>query len=308
MNALERPIVCIVGPTASGKTAAAIELAIALEGEIVSADSVQLYRRLDVGTAKPTAEQRAAVRHHMIDVADPVEIYSAVRYAQEAIRAIEEAEGRGALPFLVGGTGQYVAAITQGLSPAPAPPNPELRGRLEDDLRSRGLAALAARLADIDPRAAETVDLHNPRRVLRALEVRLATGRSIRELERPGRPARRALVLGLTVERGELSRRIAARTAAMFEAGLVDEVRGLAAMGYSWGSAVGVALGYKQVLGYLLGRAGLTEAREETVAATRRYARRQMTWFRNRERVEWFDARADTVKRMRRRIDVFLEA
>lgn len=300
------PLICLVGPTGAGKTVAAIELAVRLNGEIVCADSRQVFRRMDIGTAKPTVEQRTRVRHHLLDVADSMEDFSVVRFRREALAAIDEIESKGKLPFLVGGTGQYVEAMTKGLSPAPAPPDPALRDHLQRILDQRGPAALIDKLRELDPSAGAGIDLKNPRRVMRALEVQIQTGQSIRQLERPGQPARRALVLGIDVPRPELRERIRRRVDQMFRDGFVDEVRGLWSSGYAYGSAASTAIGYAQVFAYLLGRCRLAEAQQATVTATHGYARRQVTWFKNRESVHWIAAGDEMLDAMTRQALDFL--
>ncbi|MDP6184562.1 MAG: tRNA (adenosine(37)-N6)-dimethylallyltransferase MiaA [Gammaproteobacteria bacterium] len=303
---VDLPLICLVGPTASGKTDLAMEVVPSFDGEVVAADSRQIYRGMNVGTSKPTQSQQEHVKHHMIDVADPFDDYSVVRYLRGALEAIEAIESRNKVPFLVGGTGHYVEALTRGL--APAPYTPDLRRELERDLEQFGVDTLAERLQDLDPRGAQTTDLRNPRRVLRALEVKLATGHSIRDEERPGRSARHALVLGLDVPRSELIGRIQNRSAKMFENGLLDETRRLWSSGYARESAASRSIGYREVFEYLLGNSTLRTAREATVKATSRYARRQMTWFRNRETVEWYSQGPDTTGQISRRIDEFLTA
>ncbi|MCY3800452.1 MAG: tRNA (adenosine(37)-N6)-dimethylallyltransferase MiaA [Chloroflexi bacterium] len=301
---VDSPLICIVGPTASGKTGLALEVAPLFDGEVVAADSRQIYRGMNIGTSKPTMCEQKRLRHHMIDVADPFDEFSVVSYLRGALEAINEIESRGRTPFLVGGTGQYVEALTRGVSPAPA--NPEIRRKLEDDLVRYGIDDLAARLRSLDPVGAGTIDLKNPRRVLRAIEVKLATGKSIRELEERGQPARRTLVLGLHLPRAELSERIRLRVDMMIEQGLLDEARRLWSSGHGKDSVASRTIGYSQAFDYLFGRCTLAEAREATAVATRQYARRQMTWFRNRERVEWYPRGRDTVDGVSRRIREFL--
>ena len=301
---VDSPLICLVGPTASGKTDLAMEIVPRFNGEVVAADSRQIYRGMDIGTSKPTRWEQKRVRHHMIDVADPFDEFSVVRYLQGALKAMEAIESRGRTPFLVGGAGQYVEALTRGVSPAPT--NAEIRRELENDLARQGIDRLADRLRSLDPLGARTVDLKNPRRVLRAMEVKLATGKSIRELEKRGRPTRRTLVLGLHLPRAELSNRIQRRIDVMIEKGLLDEARRLWAGGHAENSVASRTIGYRQAFDYLFGRCTLSEAREATAATTRQYARRQMTWFRNRESVEWYSHGQDTVEQISRRIDEFL--
>ncbi|MCY4107659.1 MAG: tRNA (adenosine(37)-N6)-dimethylallyltransferase MiaA [Chloroflexi bacterium] len=301
---IDSPLICIVGPTAAGKTDLALEVAPLFDGEVVAADSRQIYRGMDIGTSKPTASEQKRVRHHMIDVADPFDEFSVVSYRRGALEAIKEIESRGRTPFLVGGTGQYVEALTRGVSPAPT--NAGIRRKLEDDLARHGIDELAARLRRLDPLAAGTIDLKNPRRVLRAIEVKLATGNSIRELEERGSPARRVLVVGLRLSRVELSERIRRRVDMMIDRGLLDEARRLWSSGHGKASVASRTIGYSQAFDYLSGRCTLAEAREATAVATRQYARRQSTWFRNRESVEWYPRGPDTVAQVSRRVHEFL--
>ncbi len=302
---VDLPLICVVGPTASGKTDLALQLAASVGGEIVAADSRQIYRGMDIGTAKPSQQQRKLVPHHMIDVAGVLDRYSVVRYFREAMAAIESIEARGRVPFLVGGTGQYVEAFTRGIDPAPS--DAEMRARLEEDLRRDGLESMARRLRELDPAAAGTTDLRNPRRVVRALEIQLAEGRSIRELERPGQSARQTLVIGLDVPRPELLHRIARRTEWMYGAGLLDEARRFWGSGHARDSVASATIGYRDAFAYLAGLRSLREAKDATTKATGQYARRQMTWFRNRESVEWYHPGAAMTQDILLRIDGFLE-
>ena len=292
------PLVCVVGPTGAGKSAVAIQLALHFGGESVSADSRQIYRGMDIGTAKVGPEQRALVPHHVLDIRDPDDDYSLHQYSADAETAIFAIRSRGRLPVVVGGSGHYISALTRGLRPPTAPPGPAIRVELNRLLENEGPAALAARLQALDPVAYADIDVQNPRRLIRAIEVHMATGQSIRELESLRPVPWRPLVFGLRVERAVLAATIAARTGEMFSSGLMDEIRRLLAAGFSWNSALGRSIGYVQGLSYLFGRLSRAEAIQATTIATRQYARRQMTWFRNRETVQWFDVDDNLVDRL----------
>ncbi len=284
------PLLALVGPTAVGKTALSLELADALGGEIVSADSRQIYRRLDIGTAKPTPAERARAPHHLIDVVDPDQPLTLAEYQRLAYAAIADIHARGRLPLLVGGTGLYVRAVLEGLRIPPAPPDATLRARLEEEAAAAGAPALHAQLAAIDPTAAARIDPRNVRRVIRALEVCLATGRPISEQQGAEPPPYRILRVGLTRPRPELYARIDARVDAMIAAGLVDEVRSLLARGYSSRLPALSGLGYRQIIRYLAGELSLAEAVQEIKRQTRRFVHQQQTWFRPDDpRIRWYD-------------------
>ncbi len=274
------PLLAIVGPTAVGKTALAIALAQALGGEIVSADSRQVYRGMDIGTAKPSAAERAAAPHHLIDVVDPDEEFSLARYQDLATAAIGEIAGRGRLPLLVGGTGQYLAAVLEGWQVPRVAPQPELRAALEREAQERGAAALHERLVRVDPAAAAGILPTNVRRVIRALEVYQVTGRPISEQQTRQQPPYAARTLWLTLPTDELYSRIDARVDGMIAAGLVEEVRGLLARGYGWDLPAMSSLGYREFQPYIDGRASLAEAIQQLKYDTHAFARRQPNWFR----------------------------
>jgi tRNA dimethylallyltransferase len=269
----------LVGPTAVGKTAAAIALAEALPAEIISADSRYLYRGLDIGTAKPSAAERARVPHHLIDVTTPDQPWSLAEYQAAAFAAIQDVLGRGHLPVLVGGTGQYVRAVTDGWLVPPGAPAGPLRAELEQLLAEGGVGALAERLRAVDPDSAAIVDTRNPRRVIRALEVALTTGESFVAQRRKSPPPFEPIWLGLWLPRPELYARIDARIDAMLAAGLVAEVEGLVAQGYGWELPAMSAVGYRRIGAYLRGDQTLAEAVLEIRRATRQFVRRQANWF-----------------------------
>jgi tRNA dimethylallyltransferase len=283
-----RPI-ALIGPTAAGKSDVGVWLARELGGEVVNADAMQLYRGMDIGTAKLTEEQRAGVRHHLLDVLDVTETASVAAYQRHARRVVTGLLAEGRVPIVVGGSGLYVSALLDDLR-FPGT-DPEVRAALQARLDEVGPAALHARLRGLDPVAAEAILPSNGRRIVRALEVIELTGQPFSaSMPRPG-PARFGTVLiGLDREPAELDERIGRRTDAMFDAGLVEEVRGLIPEGLREGRTASRALGYQQVLSALDGHGDLGAARAETARATRRFVRRQRSWFRRDRRVAWLDA------------------
>lgn len=281
-------LVAIVGPTASGKSAIALELAGALGGEIVNGDSRQIYRRMDIGTAKPTAEERRRVRHHLFDIADPRETYSLALYQRDAARVFEEIWSRGSFPWLVGGTGQYVWGLLENWSVPEVAPNEALRAELSGFAEDHGAGALHARLAAVDAVAAERIDARNVRRVVRAIEVFEQTGRPISEWQTKGEPPFEYLLFGIDVPLVELDERINRRVEAMIEAGFVQEVERLLDEGVPGDAPAMSSIGYAQMVRHVTGELSLEEAVEETKRATRRLARRQRQWFRKSDpRIRW---------------------
>ena len=284
------PLVAIVGPTASGKSALALRLARERSGEIVSCDSLQVYRGLDVGSAKATSAERAEVPHHLLDVADPGEVFSAADYARLARAALDGVRGRGRLPIVAGGTGLYLRALLVGLFEGP-PRDEALRRRLEALGDRFGDERLHRLLGRVDPAAAGRIGPRDRVRVVRALEVYRATGRPISEEQRRGaEPLRgyRTLVVGLDPGRAALRAAIEARTRQMLEQGLMDEVRGLLSRGTDPLARPLQAIGYRQALSVLRGEMTVEDAERAIVTATLRFAKRQMTWFRHQEEVRWF--------------------
>ncbi len=277
-------LVVIAGPTAVGKTRAGIELALQFNGEVVNADSRYLYRGMDIGVAKPDAGERRGVPHHLIDVAGPSDEMSLAIFQSLAMRAIAGVIARGRVPFLVGGTPLYVNAVVEGWRIPRVPPNPALRARLEAEAVRVGLPALAARLAAVDPAAAERSGT-NPRRVVRALEVYEATGRPMSELEGKGPSPFAAFELGLTMPREALYRAVDNRVDAQIAHGLVDEVRALLEGGLDPAASSMTSLGYRQLVPYLCGEITLSEAVARIKADTHRYVRHQQTWLRRNRRL-----------------------
>jgi tRNA dimethylallyltransferase len=282
-------IIVICGPTAVGKTAAGIAVAAAVGGEIVSADSMQVYRYMDIGTAKPTAAEQAAARHHLIDVVDPDEPFDAAVYAELGRRALAELVRRGRVPVVVGGTGLYIKALLQGLFRSEAR-DPALRARLRAEAEAEGTAALHARLQTCDPRTAARLHPNDRVRILRALEVFEATGRPISELQgahRFGDAPYRTLKIGLTLDRPTLYGRIDRRVEAMLAAGLEDEVRALLARGYGPQLKPMQSIGYSHLTALIAGTVSREECLRTLQRDTRRFAKRQLTWFRADSEIVW---------------------
>jgi tRNA dimethylallyltransferase len=281
-------VVAVVGPTATGKSALALALAQQLGGEVVNADSMQLYQGMDIGTAKLPASARAGVPHHLLDIWPVRRTASVAEYQRLARAAVDEVLGRGAVPLLVGGSGLYVRAVLDEFE-FPGT-DPALRAALEAELAGRGPAPLYERLRVADPAAAATILPSNGRRIVRALEVITLTGRPFTASLPGPRPAYRSVQLALDRDRAVLDQRIADRVAQMWQAGLVEEVRALVGQGLPEGRTARAALGYQQVLAYLTGQLSEAGAYEETIRATRRFVRRQRSWFRRDPRPVWLDA------------------
>ena len=285
-------MVVICGPTASGKTALAVALARALGGEVVSADSMQVYRRMDIGTAKPTAEEMGGVPHHMIDVADPGENYSVARYVEQAVPVVDGIIARGKLPIVAGGTGLYIDSLVAGRVFAPFPEDGTLRRSLQDRARAEGLPVLLEELRRVDPGAAARLHPNDEKRILRALEVYLSTGRTITQHneETKGLPNRYTpLTIGLDFERREdLRARIDRRVDEMMERGLEGEVRRLLAEGVPAGCTAMQAIGYKELAAAILEGRPVSDGAEEVKLRSRQYAKRQLTWFRRNPSIHWF--------------------
>ena len=287
-------ILCLAGPTASGKTALAVELAKDLNGEIVSCDSMQVYRRMDIGTAKPSREEMQGIPHHMIDVAEPDEDFSVSRYCAMAAPIVDDIVARGKTAIIAGGTGLYMDSLIRGNDFAPFP-STGVRERLEAEADEVGLPAMLARLREIDPDTADRVS--DRKRILRALEVYLETGETITEHNRKTRllpPKYTPLWLGLDfADRGELYRRIDKRVDIMLEMGLMEEIRSLLDSGIPEKCTAMQAIGYKEFVNALEGREPLSQAAEEVKKASRHYAKRQLTWFRRNPAVRWLVRNGD---------------
>lgn len=292
-------LVVVAGPTASGKSALGIALAQAFSGEIVSADSRQIYRGLDIGSAKVTPAERALVPHHLLDVADPREVYTVARFQQEAIRAIDDILARGRQPFLVGGSPHYIQAVVDHLDIPPIPPQPELRAQLE----ARPLEELLVELERLDPASAAAVDHRNPRRVIRALEVCLATGRPFSEQRGVAAPLYNCLQLAIDWPRAELYARIDRRVDERMEQGMVEEVRRLLSEGISHERLEAFGLEYRFISRLLRGEfASESEMVQRLKFAIHDFTRRQLTWLRKDQRITWIDGhRLETAHQVVRR-------
>ncbi len=291
MNPLHPPLIVLVGPTAVGKTQTAIQLAERLNGEIVSADSRLFYRGMDIGTAKPSLEDRARIPHHLIDVADPDQIWSLAVFQKAAREAIAGIHAKGRLPFLVGGTGQYIRAVTKGWTPPLVGPDTNLRVVLEKLSLEHSKYWLHAKLNLLDPRAAEKIDPRNVRRTIRALEVIFSTGRPFSEQKGQADSPYTLLEVGLLRPRKELYQRVDVRIDAMFEQGLLDEVRGLLSKGYSPELPTMSAIGYGECVAVLKGKMTEEQAKREMRRITRVFVRRQANWFKeNDPKIRWFDS------------------
>lgn len=284
-------IIAIAGPTASGKSALALELCKRLDGELISLDSMQIYRGLDIGTAKPTKAEQAEVRHHMIDICEPTENFSAAEFAERAHKVIADVQSRGKKAVLCGGTGLYLDTVLGRLDFGEIESDEKLRGELIAFAEKNGAEALHERLREIDPQAAEKIHPNNVRRVARAIEIYELTGKTKTEHDREAisDSPYESLIIGLDYDDREvLYNRINRRVDAMIEAGLEGEVRSLVSRGLlSAESTAGQAIGYKEMLGYIAGDCSLGDAVEKIKLGTRRYAKRQLTWLRRNQDINW---------------------
>ena len=287
----KHPVVAVIGPTAAGKSALSLALAEALDGEVINADSMQLYRGMDIGTAKLTVEERRGVPHHVLDIWDVTAPASVATYQALARAAIDDVRRRGRVPLLVGGSGLYVRAVLEHFE-FPGT-DPALRASLEAALATDGPSPLHARLAVLDPVAAARILPSNGRRIVRALEVIELTGQPFVAVLPSPTPAYDSVQLGVDQETPALDARIAARVEHMWAAGLIDEVRALEAQGLRDGLTASRALGYQQVLAHLDGQRSSAEAAVETIQATKRFVRRQRKWFRREPHIEWLDGAAE---------------
>ncbi len=285
------PLVAVVGPTASGKTALGVEIARLVGGEVVSCDSMQLYKGMDIASAKPTADEMCGIPHHMISVAEITEKYSVARYVDEAKRIILDIYSRGKTPVLVGGTGLYFSSLVDNVDFADEPDNTELRERLNKEAEELGNEAMLSRLAEVDPECAERLHPNNLKRILRALEVYYSTGETITEWQRRSKqtPSQYDLLaVGLRyADRQRLYDRINRRVDIMLQNGLLEEAKSALA---TESATAAQAIGHKELFPYLRGECSLDEAVESLKRETRRYAKRQITWFSRDERINWLDA------------------
>ena len=302
------PLIVVVGPTAVGKTALAIRLVESVGGEILSADSRQIYRGMDIGTAKATPQEQARARHHLIDLIDPDEVLGLAQFQALAYALIDRLHAQGTTPFLVGGTGQYVQAVVEGWQVPRVEPDEALRRELYEQAETAGAQALHDRLRALDPAAAERIDARNVRRIVRALEVCLLTGQPISRQQTKQPPPYRILRLGLSLPRSQLYQRIDRRVDAMMAAGLEAEVRGLVARGYGFDLPALSGVGYGQFAPYLAGEATLDDVVREIKQATRRFVRQQGNWFRqNDPLIHWLDAADEPFAPALARVESFLE-
>ena len=290
-----KKIVAIVGPTASGKSALALELARRLSGEIVSCDSMQVYKKMNIGTAKPTEAEMTEIRHHLIDVVEPDTSFSCADYVRLATEAVEDILSRGKLPIFCGGTGLYLDAFLRGTDFETTEIDEDLRRELEEYARVNGNSALHAMLREIDPESADAIHENNVKRVIRAIEIYRTSGKTKTELDRIsllGEPKYDAAVIGLHYsDRDVLAQRINKRVDIMLDTGLLEETGELYDAGiFEKNSTATQAIGYKEMLGFIRGETSLDEATEILKNATRKYAKRQMTWFRQKPYVTWVDA------------------
>jgi len=289
-------LVAVVGPTATGKSALALALARRFDGEIIACDSTAVYRRIDIGTDKVPAEAQQGVPHHMVDLVEPAEVYSAARYAADAAAVIRDVEARGRLPVLAGGAGFYYRALVRGIFPGPARDD-ELRGRLDRVAARRGVESLHRWLGRVDPESARRIQPRDRKRLVRALEVYLLTGRPLTahfDATRSPIAGARILTLGLTLPRAELRRRVAARVDQQFARGVVREVQELLAAGVPRTAHAFSGLVYRQVREMLAGVRDEPATRELIVRENMRYARRQLIWFRKEPGVQWLDGAGES--------------
>lgn len=283
-------LVAIVGPTATGKSQLALRLAQTFNGEIVSADSRQVYRYMNIGTAKPGRQELSLVPHHLIDIINPDQDFSLAQYQQLACQAIRDIQGRGRLPLLVGGSGLYVWAVLEGWGIPQVKPDPEFRRTLEEKAARRGTDELYEELVRVDPVAAGQIDRRNVRRVIRALEVSKYSATPFSQLQGKQPPPFDTLIIGLTADRAALYRRIDMRVDSMIEMGLVEEVKGLLNKGYGYDLPSMTGIGYKQIGMFLRGEIKLEAAVQQIKYETHRFVRHQYNWFRlTDDRIRWFD-------------------
>lgn len=288
-------LIVLLGPTAVGKTALSLDLCEQFQGEVVGADSRQIYRGMDIGTAKPTAAERTRVPHHLINICDPDQPFSLANYQTLAYQTIDAIHARGHLPFLVGGSPLYLRAVVQGLRIPEVPPNPALRAELEQIFAEHGCEALFQRLQAVDPATAAVIDRQNPRRLLRALEIVLTTGHSKVDLEGSQPPPYRIFQIGLDRARPSLYARIDQRVDEMIKQGLIEETRHLLQAGYRPPLPAITSLGYREMIAYLEGALTLPDAVDKIKFETHRYVRHQYTWFRKMQDITWFNLEREPI-------------
>ncbi|HHV28678.1 tRNA (adenosine(37)-N6)-dimethylallyltransferase MiaA [Acetivibrio mesophilus] len=300
-------VIVIIGPTASGKTKLAIEIAKRTNGEIISADSMQVYKYMDIGTAKPDEKEREGIKHYLIDEVAPDEEFSVARFQELSLKYIDEILNKGKIPIVAGGTGLYINSLIYNLEFSDTICDWELRKKLADEAKEKGNEYLHNKLREIDPKAAENIHMNNVKRVIRAIEVYTHTNKPIsvhQEESRKNPPKHNFILIGITMDREKLYDRINKRVDMMLENGLVREVEKLIEMGYDKSTIAMQGLGYKEILSYLKGEITLEEAAEILKRDTRRYAKRQMTWFKRIENVYWinkdeFDSDEEIIKNIK---------
>lgn len=290
-----RKLIVIVGPTASGKSALAVELARRFKGEIVSADSRQTYRSLNIGTAKPTTKERKNIKHYLLDIKEPNQPYTVSEYKKEALKAIDKIIKRKKIPFLVGGTGLYIKALIDNLEIPEVRSDWKLRKKLELRIKTEGLKSLYDELIKNDPEAARIIDSKNPRRIIRALEVVMKTKRPFSQQRRIGEPLFECLEIGIKQSKKELTKSISKRVERMMKMGLLKEVRNLVKK-YDKKLPVFDAIGYREIIDHLQGKFSLTEATEKIKVNTWHFAKRQMTWFKKDKRIHWIKKQPEAKK------------
>lgn len=301
-------LLAIVGPTGIGKSRLALHLAQDFDGEIVSADSRQVYRHMDIGTAKPGQQELSLIPHHLIDIVNPDEDFSLAQYQRLAYRAIDDIQQRNKLAILVGGSGLYVWSVLEGWGIPQVPPDPEFRRSLEEKAARGGTDELYRELIDVDPVAAQKVDRHNVRRVIRALEVSRYTEASLSQLQHKKAPPFQALIIGLTTDRAELYRRIDSRVDEMIEEGLVEEVEKLVNMGYDFNLPAISGIGYRQIGMFLKGELTLSAAIQQIKFETHRFVRHQYNWFRLKDnRIRWFDIQSEVESEITAQVAGFIK-
>lgn len=300
-------LIAIVGPTGSGKSDLAVRLAKSYDGEVINADSRQLYRFLDIGVAKPNISDRGGIPHHLFDIINPDRDFNLADYQKLAQGIIRSVQSQKKLPFLVGGSGLYVWSVIEGWQIPQVPPNWELRQEMEKMAESAGPEILYQRLVSVDPVAAEQIGLHNVRRVIRALEIRLSGRANCGESKRKQPPPYHILVIGLTTERKTLYERVDLRIDKMIEIGLIDEVCSILAKGYAHDTPALKSVGYKEVISHLMGEMDLIETIERIKAETHRLVRHQNNWFRlDDTRIHWLDIQLDYITECTKLIEEFL--
>ena len=295
-------LIVILGPTASGKSELGLKLAKKFNGEIVSADSKQIYKEMDIGTAKPTKKEREEILHHLINIKNPNQIYTVWQYKKEAIKATNKVIKRGKNPFLVGGTGLYLKAVVENLEIPKVKPDWKLRKSLELKIKTRGLKSLYDELIKIDPEAAYIVDSQNPRRIIRAMEIAIKTKKPFSQQRKKGEPLFDVLEIGISSEKENLKEKIEKRVDKMMKAGLLKEIKNLIKI-YDKNLSTFDAIGYREIIDYLNKKISLAEAVEKIKKNTWHFAKRQMTWFKKDKRIRWVKNQKEAEKLVK----IFLE-